>query len=87
MNISDERMDKQFKIEYNEGTAVYYQDVNPAFQTIYVIFETKTGYLTSNSQRLLSELFIEQGIDPEDIAANSILYQSYLTYIERYQKL
>ncbi len=78
---------KQFKIGYNEDTAVYYQNLNPAFQTIYVIFETKTGYLTSNSQRLLLELFIEQGIDPKDITTNSILYQSYLTYIERYQEL
>lgn len=75
---------RQFKIEYNEDTAPYYENLNPSFQTIYVIYEMKTGYLTGNSQKLLLELFIEQGINPEDIAADSILYQSYLTYIERY---
>ena len=75
---------RQFKIEYSRDTALYYESLNPSFQTVYVIYEMKTGYLTSNSQRLLLELFIEQGIDSEDIATDSILYQSYLTYIERY---
>ena len=80
-----------YLVEHNEDTEHYYEEmlsrVVPAiYKPIYVLFEKKTGYITSNSQMLLLELFIEQGIDEEDLKSDSILARSYLSYIDRYKE-
>ena len=80
-----------YLVEHNEETEHYYEEmfsrVVPAiYEPIYVLFEKKTGYITSNSQMLLLELFIEQGIDEEDLKSDSIHARSYLSRIERYKE-
>ena len=81
----------RYLVEHNEDTEHYYEEmlsrVVPAiYKPIYVLFEKKTGYITSNSQMLLLELFIEQGIDEEDLESESIHAISYLSRIERYEE-
>ena len=78
-----------YLVEHNEETEHYYEEIIsrqvPVFyEPIYVLFEKKTGYITSNSQMLLLELFIEQGIDEEDLKSDSIHAKSYLSRIDRY---
>lgn len=80
-----------YLVEHNEETEHYYEEmfsrVVPAiYEPIYVLFEKRTGYITSNSQLLLLELFIEQGIDEEDLESNSIHAKSYLSRIDRYKE-
>ena len=80
-----------YLVEHNEETEHYYEEIIsrqvPAFyEPIYVLFEKKTGYITSNSQMLLLELFIEQGIDEEDLESESIHAISYLSRIDRYKE-
>ena len=80
-----------YLVEHNADTDHYYQEMlsrqTPAFyQPIYVLFETKTGWMTSNSQVLLLELLIEQGINTEDLESNTIFAQDYLSRIERYKE-
>ena len=80
-----------YLVEHNEDTEHYYEEmlsrVVPAiYKPIYVLFEKQTGYITSNSQMLLLELFIEQGIDEEDLKSDSIHARSYLSYIDRYKE-
>ena len=80
-----------YLVEHNEETEHYYEEmlsgqVPIKYEPIYVLFEKKTGYITSNSQMLLLELFIEQGIDEEDLESESIHAISYLSFIDRYKE-
>ena len=62
----------------------YYQGMVGKSERVYVIVEMQTGYLFSNCQKLLLELLIEQGIDPEDLEAGNIFCKCYLSYIQHY---
>lgn len=80
-----------YLVEHNEETEHYYEEIIsrqiPVFyEPIYVLFEKKTGYITSNAQMLLLELFIEQGIDEKDLESESIHAISYLSFIDRYKE-
>jgi len=75
---------RQFLIESTKRNALYYEDMEQEWETIYVIVEMETGYLFSNCQRLIQELLIEQGIDPEDLEAGNIFCKCYLSYIKHY---
>ena len=87
----DELQFEYYLVEHNEETEHYYEEmlsgqVPIKYEPIYVLFEKKKGYITSNSQMLLLELFIEQGIDEEELKSNSILAKSYLSRIDRYKE-
>ena len=87
----DELEFEYYLVEHNEETEHYYEEmlsgqVPIKYEPIYVLFEKKKGYITSNSQMLLLELFIEQGIDEEELKSNSILAKSYLSRIDRYKE-
>ncbi|MDR3586982.1 MAG: hypothetical protein P4L59_16970 [Desulfosporosinus sp.] len=53
---------------------------------IYVVFEKRTGYIHSNSNKLLLELFIERGISQYDYDNDTNLLHSYLFYLDSYSK-
>ena len=74
---------KCFTVTKNEKSRIYYADMEPQ-DTIYVIFEEKTGYIESNCNMLFLELFIEKGIDDIDLSSENNYCKSYFSYLERY---
>lgn len=74
---------KCFTVTKNEKSRIYYADMEPK-ETIYVIFEEKTGYIESNCNILFLELFIEKGIDDMDLSSENDYCKSYFSYLERY---
>ena len=74
---------KCFTVTKNEKSRIYYADMKPE-ETIYVIFEEKTGYIESNRNILFLELFIEKGIDDMDLSSANDYCKSYFSYLERY---
>jgi len=67
-----------YKVLKNDKSNLYYQSNyahisnNEKGDIIYVVFETKTGCINSNCNRLLLELFIEQGISEFDYKNKTI---------------
>jgi len=51
---------------------------------IYVVIETKTGAIHSNSSKLLLELFVEQGISQYDYDNETLIFDAYLGYLDWY---
>lgn len=75
-----------FTVIKNDKSRDYYEEMEPG-ETIYVVFEEKTGYLESNSNRLFLELFREKGIDEADLAKENDYCKSYMLYLEEYISL
>lgn len=51
---------------------------------IYVVFEKGTGYIRSNNNKLLLELFLERGVSQYDFDNDTNWLRSYLFYLESY---
>lgn len=51
---------------------------------IFVVFETRTGSIYSNSNKLQLELFVEQGVSQYDYENETLVLISYLSYLDRY---
>lgn len=80
----DDLIIEGWEIIKNKKSINYYSnhDVRSHDDTIYVVFEYKTGYISSNSNDVLSELIVKRGINSEDIAQKSIVYKNYLFFLE-----
>ena len=76
---------KCFTVIKNEKSRIYYADMETD-ETIYVIFEEKTGYMESNCNILFLELFIEKGIDDVDLSSENDYCKSYFSYLEQYMQ-
>lgn len=77
---------KCFTIALNERSHVYYKEKEHG-ETIYAIFEEKTGYIESNCHLLFLELFIERGIDDIDLALENNFCKYYLTFLKEYKNI
>ncbi|AAM25834.1 hypothetical protein M2349_002435 [Caldanaerobacter subterraneus subsp. tengcongensis MB4] len=79
-----------YKLFKNDKSNLYYQSNyahisnNEKEDIIYVVFETKTGCIHSNCNRLLLELFIEQGISEFDYKNETPMFYAYLGYLDAY---
>lgn len=79
-----------YKIIKNPKSNSYYQyDYAHLFDFqednfIFVVFETKTGVIHSNSGKLLLELHIKQGVSQYDYDNETVLFIDYLSSLEHY---
>ncbi|MCL6479491.1 MAG: hypothetical protein K6T65_13985 [Peptococcaceae bacterium] len=78
-----------YKLIRNDKSTSYYQNdyVHVGEQEddiIFVVLETKTGSIYSNSNKLQLELFVEQGVSQYDYDNETLMLVSYLSYLDRY---
>lgn len=78
-----------YKLIRNDKSTSYYQNdyVHVGEQEddiIFVVFETRTGSIYSNSDKLQLELFVEQGVSEYDYDNETLMLVSYLSYLDRY---
>lgn len=78
-----------YKLIKNNNNTSYYQEFKHIsndyeYDIIYVVFEKRTGYINSNCNKLLLELFIEQGISQYDYDHDTILLTGYISYLHKY---
>lgn len=79
-----------YKLSKSNKNSPYYQldfanlSKDPEKDMIYVVFEKKTGVIHSNCNKLLKELFIEQGVSQYDYDNETSLLYGYLHYLDSY---
>lgn len=90
-NLTADELDfAAYKLTKNAKNDLYYQSSHTHIyddeedDIIYVVFEIKTGCIHSNSNKLLLELFIEQGVSESDYQHQTIVLDAYLTYLDWY---
>jgi hypothetical protein len=75
-----------YEIESDESSKIYYRDSDYTKENpIYVMLETKTGYIDSNSSLLLKKLFIYEGISKFDIENNTHNLFFFLRMIDEFE--
>ncbi len=79
-----------YKLINNDQSAGYYQYRYAHLSNlqeddiIYVVFETRTGYINSNSNKLLVELMVGQGISQYDYDNDTLMFRAYLNHFDSY---
>ena len=75
-----------YELENNRENEKYYNDMLTELpgETIIVVFEKKTGWITSNCQLLLLELLVERGVSKFDYDHETSNLNCYLTYLDGY---
>ncbi|MEG6522252.1 hypothetical protein [Desulfotomaculum sp. 1211_IL3151] len=76
-----------YKIVNNPKSNSYYQYDYAHFienDLIFVVLETKTGFIHSNSGKLMLELRIEQGVSQYDYDNQTLLFIDYLASLDLY---
>lgn len=75
-----------YELENNRENEKYYNDILMELpgETIIVVFEKKTGWITSNCQLLLLELFVERGVSKFDYDNETGNFNCYLIYMDGY---
>jgi len=66
-----------FRIELNDKSMYYFE--NRQFKEdpfLYIVFEKHTGYFSSNSEHLATELAFTQGVSENEIDTNGLLFKS-----------
>lgn len=81
-----------YKLVRNEKSDDYYSkfwvNISASLRNelIYIIFETKTGYVYSNCNTLYLELYLKRGVSQFDYDNETLLLISYLSAVESYYK-
>lgn len=70
--IMDERARRYFAVEPN---TLLMQDM------CYIIFEEKTGYMCSSSNKLFRDMMLERGVSQEDYDNESLQFRALLGYL------
>ncbi len=76
---SDHFIIEVWEIINNEKSSMYYSNFD---DTIYVVFEYKTEFISSNSNDLLAELIVKKGINTKDIEKKNNTYMNYLFFLK-----
>lgn len=75
-----------YEINIDENSEIYYRHCNlPKEKKIYVMIETKTGYIDSNCSLLHKKLLIYEGISKFDIDNTSPKLLFYLRMIDEFE--
>lgn len=77
----DEMIFFAFLIIKNQRSDKYFQDKYQFENSIYVVFEERTGYIWSNNNRLFVELELERGISQQEFDTEGILFRSLLSHL------
>lgn len=75
-----------FAIERNDASEPYYEEISDSLfpDMVYIIFEEKSGFLYTNSNRLFTELHLLRGLTMEDVLEDPVLLEDYVCKVKRY---
>lgn len=80
LKIPSEKMEfLTYKVNRDEKSEIYYQNVSDPNEFIYIIFEKLTGYLTSNSNLLFRKMELARGVSQEEFDMEGPQFQSLIS--------